>query len=483
MNTSVQKLENTRVKLTITLSAEEVDSAISAAYARTASKVRIAGFRAGKAPRQLIDTHVGREQVLADALEALVEDSYPRALDDEKLRPIERPDTGTLDGLAPGEEYTFSAEFDCRPELLLSSTKDLKVVAPPASTSDREIDAQIGHLRDRFASLEPVEDRVVQAGDFTMISFVGTVDGEPYEGNEVDKYLYELGSGQMPAEFDAAMIGANLGETVTASFAIPDTSATPEFVGKTAGFEITVHEIKAKLLPEVNDEFAANAGGFESLDQMRDDIRAKLDENKAAGRVRQLERDARQALMDRLEGDVPQTMVDSKANQMFEEFFEGLAERGVTMEKYVEATGVDPSQVQADIALEAGSRVRDALALEALFRVEGLEITDAEIADELASLAADEKTDVATLAARLAAGGLMPLVRETMMHRKAVRWLMDNVEFIDEEVAEATAAPKKAAAKPRAAKSEKPAKAAAKEPPAAKTASGKKAKPSPSTEE
>jgi len=238
LKTSVEKLQGIRVKLTVTLTAEEVDKAISQSYAKIAAKVRIPGFRPGKAPRPIIDTHVGRETVLAEALEDLVEESYPLALDAEKLRPIDRPDVGDLDGLEPGKEYTFVAEIDLRPELTLSSIKDLSITVPLSKATDREIDAQIDYLRDRFASLKPVDDRGVADGDFALISFTGTVDGEGYEGNTVDKYLYETGRGQMPKEFDAAMLGAKPGDQVRAEFPVPDTSDNPDFVGKTAAFEI-----------------------------------------------------------------------------------------------------------------------------------------------------------------------------------------------------------------------------------------------------
>jgi trigger factor len=451
LETSVEKLEGNRVRLTVTLTANEVDRAIAGAYSRTASQVRIPGFRSGKAPRPIIDTHVGRERVLATALEGLVEDFYPKALTAERVRPIEQPDVGTLDGLVPGEPYTFSAEFDARPQLTLSSVEGLKISAPPVKTSDREVDAQIDYMRDRFATLEPVEDRGVADGDFALISFIGTIDGEPYEGNVVDKYLYEIGRGQMPAEFDASMVGAKPGETVTASFPVPETTESPEYLGKTAGFEITIHEVKSKVLPEIDGDFAANAGGYSGVDEMREDIRTSLDGNKAAGRVRELERDARAALSERLVGDVPEAMITSMTSQMFEEFFQSLSERGITMEKYVEATGVAPERIRDDIAVEAAVRVKNDLALEALFVHAGLEISDAEIADELSKLAEEQKTDTATLMQRLSAAGLMPLVIEDLTHRKAVRWLMENVELVEVEEGEAAPGKKtRKASKPKA---------------------------------
>jgi trigger factor len=470
LKTSVEKLQGIRVRLTVELTAQEVDRAIANAYSEAASHVRVPGFRAGKAPRQVIDTYVGQDAVLAQALEGLVESQYPLALDAERLRPIERPDVGTLEGLVPGQPYSFTAEMDIRPELTLSSAEGLSIMVPSASASDREVEAQIDHLRDRFATLEPVEDRGVSADDFALISFVGTVDGEPYEGNVVDKFLYEMGAGQMPAEFDGAMLGAKPGDTVRAEFPVPDTSSSPEFVGRKAEFDITVHEVKAKRLPEADDEFAGNVGGFDTIADLRGDIRAKLDENKQVAYVKTVEREARAALVKRLVGDVPKSMIEGRTDDLAHDFFETLKERGYSFEDYMTATGMDAEQMRGDLAEEAEMRVRDDLALEALARAVGMEIADAEVDDEIERLAEAQKTGAAKLRERLIENGAVPLIREDLTHRKAVRWLMENVEVVDgdPEALDLMGGKKK----PEAKKAAKPKKAAVKKAAVKKDVSG-----------
>jgi trigger factor len=431
LNTSVEKLEGDRVRLSIELDAAEVDGHIAEAYARMARKVRIPGFRSGKAPRPVIDSYLGEGAVLAEALESLVSESYPLALDAEDLRPTSSPDTGELEGLEEGKPYSFTAEFDVRPQLTLSSIQDLHVSVPSAVATDAEVDAQIDYLRDRFASLEVVEDRPVAADDFVLISFVGTVGGEPYEDNVVDRYLYEMGRGGMPPAFDEGLVGAKPGDEVHVEFDVPDTSANAEFVGKTAGFDITVHEIKAKTLPEADDEFASSAAGFDTIAELRDDIKARLDENKSTAHVRLIEREARAELAKRLEGDVPEELVQDKAQAMTEEFFETLSERGVSLQEYVDATGVAPDQIRVDITEQARSSLREELALEALFRQAGLEMTDEEIDSEIERIARTEETEPARLKSRLVSTGVMPLVREQLSQRRAIRWLMDNVQVED----------------------------------------------------
>lgn len=432
MQTSVERLEGDRVKITVTVPAADVDAAIADSYAVIGKKLRIPGFRPGKAPRPVIDMHVGREAVLAEAQEDVVSDSYGRAISQENVRTLGQPDVGELEMIEEGADYTYSAEVSLRPELTLSATDDFEVTVPSRVSSDREVDAQIEYTRERFATLEAV-DQAVGENDFALISFVGTVDGEAYEGNTVDKYLYELGRGMMPGEFDTAIIGTAPGSSTVAEFEIPETSSNEEFVGKQARFEIEVHEVKTKVLPALDDEFAASAGGFDSMDEYRADVRKGLDEAKEAAHMREIETAALRALIERLEGDVPEEMIESRANSMLREFFETLEGRGISVQEYLQMTGVTPEQMQNDLREQADHRVREELALEALFRAQKIEITDTDLDDAVREIAGGDETAAATLRDNLATNGALPIVREQIMHRKALKWLIDSVTVVEEE--------------------------------------------------
>ncbi|MCE5203161.1 MAG: trigger factor [Coriobacteriales bacterium] len=456
METHVEHMDGGLVKLTVSVPAAEVDAAIDEAYREVGGRLRIPGFRKGKVPRPVIDTHVGRDVILAQAQEALVDRTYPRAIDETGLRPIDAPDTGDLDQLVSGEPFTYSAEILVRPELTLSSLDDLVVAAGPVATTEREVDAQLDYYRERFATLETA-DRPVEPGDFVQLSFVGTVDGEPYEGNTVDRYLYETQRGLMPTEFDEALLGAKAGDRVVAEFTIPDTSSDPDFVGKTARFEIAVHEVKAKVLPDLDDALATSVGGFDTLEELRDDIRKKLDESKAAGRKKRIELLALELLTSRLEGEVPEVLVNNRAASMTRDFFESLDSQQLTLEDYVNATGVSPEQIQADIQEQARKRVREELALEALFRAKNMEITPEDMDKAFLDLAGGDQNEVATLRANLTDAGATPIVRESLMHQRALEWLLDNVIVTEDEpsvgeTADTEVAPKKKrAAKKKAA--------------------------------
>lgn len=433
MDTSVEKLGPSRYRLTVKLSASEVDEAIDQAYKRLARKVKIPGFRAGKAPKPVIDTHIGREAVIADAQDELLNESYGRALDVEDIRPIANPEIGELDLMEAGKEFEFVAEVDVRPELTISSPDGLTVTVPPSQATDREIDAQIEHTRERFATLEPVEDRPVAADDFVLLSFVGTIEGEAYEGNTVDRYLYEMNRGLMPEEFDQALIGTEAGGETVATFEIPASSSEPKYVGKMAEFKITVHEIKAKVLPEVDDELAGNVGGYENVEEMRTALRDQMNKSKAVGHMREVERTARAALAERLEGEIPDAMIQSTRSQMMRDFVSGLESRGISLPDYFKATGGSLGDLEEGIAEQAEQAVREELAMEALFRHMGWEITDEDIDAEIAELASSSEADPAELRAKWEETGVIAVLREQIMQRRAAQWLVDpaNVTVVE----------------------------------------------------
>jgi trigger factor len=377
---------------------------------------------------------VGRDAVLAEAQEEIISDSYGKAVSQEDVRTIGQPDTGELDLIEAGKDYTYTAEVQLRPELTLTSADEFSVTVPTRVATDREVDAQIENARERFATLETV-DLPAKETDFALISFKGTVDGEEYEGNVVDKYMYELGRGMMPPEFDAAIVGTAPGGSTVAEFEVPDTSSNEEYVGKQARFEIDVHEVKSKVLPELDDQFAASAGGFDSLEEYRADVRAKHDEAKEAGYMREIEIAAVRELTSRLEGEVPAEMAQSRAASMTRDFLENLEQRGIPLQQYVEITGVQPQQIQEDIKVQAEGRVREELALEALFRAKGLEITESDVDDTIREITDGDDAAAGQLREELVANGALPVLREQIMHRKALKWLIDSVTVSEEEQA------------------------------------------------
>jgi trigger factor len=432
LTTSVERLEGTTVKLTVTVPATDVDSSIADAYSRVCAKLRIPGFRKGKAPRPVVDNYVGREYVLAEATEGLVNDWYPRAVDAEGLRPIESPELDELDTVQPGEGYTFALEVILRPELELESYEDITVEVPRREANDVDIDAQLDEVRERFATLEPVEDRGVSADDFVLLSFVGYVDGETYEGNEVDKYLYELGRGLMPVEFDEGILGLKGGDETRVEFAIPDTSSNPDYIGKQAQFDVTIHEVKAKSLPPVDDDFAAEMG-FETAELMREDVRSRLDMQRLIAYNRAKEKAAREVLASRTPGEIPEAMIKSRAGSLETDFNTRLKDQGLDLEQYANLAGMTRETFDAEIARDAEQQVREDLALEALFRKLAFDVSEADINQELEEIASASKSTVEEAREKWQSMGLTAVLAEGVMHRRAVGWLMENVTAVEVE--------------------------------------------------
>lgn len=435
MNTQIERISGNTVRLTVSVPAADVDAAVKDVYRDAAKKYRFPGFRPGKAPRHVIDRMLGGADVmLSEATEKVVNSVFPRALDAEDLRPMGKTDFDEIGSVVEGTAFSFAATFDVRPELTLSSVDDVEIELPPAAANALEIDQQLQMIADQFASLEPVEDRGVEASDFALISFVGDVDGEPYEGNTVDKYLYELSRGMMPADFDLGLIGMAVGESKRIEFDIPAGDANDEFAGKKAGFEVTVHEIKAKVLPAIDDEFAAMVGGFDSAEALREEVAKSITAQKEQSLLRAKEQRAVAKLAERLEGDVPEALITEKNNELLQDFYRTLQQRQLDFDSYLQAVGVDFARFQEDMLAQAKEIVSEELALEALFRAKGMEITDADIDDEFRrAVEDDENADPVAMRARWEESGLMAMLREGIRRSKAVRWLMDEVKVVEVE--------------------------------------------------
>lgn len=434
MKSSVEPQEGNLVKLSVTVPASDVDKAIADAYGATAKKVRIPGFRLGKAPRKVIDTYMGRENVLADAQQVVVESSYEQALKDNEVRPIDQPDFGEMDGLVEGEDYTFVATIPIRPELgLTGDWQHMSVTVPPRLDVEEQVGTELERLREQYATLEPVEDRGVADGDFVLLSFVGDVGGEAFEGNKVDDYLYEMGRGDMPSEFDEQLKGAKAGDHVTVTFTIPDTSTREDFVGKPATFEVDVQEIKSRQLPAVDDELAQNAG-YENIDELREYLRARVESGREFTYNQNVERAVKEAIATHLDGDVPEQLSRARRDNMIREFFGSLEERGISLQEYMKNAGADLERITTDIEKEAQARVTQEFALEALSRAEGLGVTDEDIDQELAGIRGESSEQtLAQMRAEWEEAGVLPVLREAALQRKAMAWLRENVTIVEAE--------------------------------------------------
>jgi trigger factor len=426
LTTTSERLEGDMVKLIVTVSADEVDAAIEKTYANANAEVRIPGFRKGHAPRPVIDNFFGKGMMLAQVTEAVVNESYHKAIDLEELRTVEAPEIEELDTVEPGQPFTYQVEVAVRPEWTIGDEyKSITVEVPDKEVTDADIDVLLEEVRSRFAELEPVEDRGVEAEDFVLLSFVGYVDGEAYEGNTVDKYLYQMGSGVMPFQFDDGLLGTKAGEEARVEFAIPDTSSKEEYVGKTAQFDVTVHEIKAKKLPAVDEELAANAG-FDSVEEMREQLKERATLQKLMAWEYAKERGIREAIEKMVDGEVPKPMIDSRKSSIFNDFVTRLEAQGTSLEAYTHQMNLSSEDLDKMVSEQAEQVIRQDLALEAVFRATGQEVTEEDVDEELGQIAEATKSTKDEAREKWQEAGLMAVIREGVMQRKAMAWLMEN---------------------------------------------------------
>ena len=432
MESTVETLEDSKVRIAVTVSADEVDDFVKRTYARLAKEISVPGFRKGHAPRRVVDNLVGVDRVLGEVQELVVNETYPVALDKDEIRPVTDPEFGDIPLPEEGHDYSYEAEVTVRPEMTLSSYEGLVVTVEPDEVSDDDVERQVENMRDRLSTLELVEDRGLEPGDFAVLSFVWTIDGEEFEGGSVEQYLYEFGKGQMPQEFEDQLMGAESDDERTVQFEIPTSSSNPEYVGKIATFQVTVHEVKRKILAELSDEFATAAGGYDTVEDMRADIRSQLERVKRANYVQQVEVEARRALAENLEGDVPVAMIRKRVEDMVQDLVSQLEMSKTTFDQYVASLGMTKEQYDIDLETKAVESLRTEFALEALFRALDVEVTDADLDTEVGQLA-NSPDQIPELRERFERSGLMQVIGEQAMQRKATMWLMDNVEVIGGE--------------------------------------------------
>ena len=465
---SVERKDDGRVKLNVVVEAKKVDAAIAKEFRSLAKQLRIPGFRPGKAPRSVIEGQVGREYVLAQALEAVVNETYPLAADKEELRTAGKVDFNDPAELVEGEDYSYTVEVGLRPELSLKST-DIKISMIPKEATEKEIDMQVEGTLERFATYPAVEDKdaTIAEDSFITFTFESTIDGEEYEGSTVDHHLYQLGQGMMPEDFDKGLLGAKAGDQLKIEFVVEDRGQNTEFSGKTISFDLHVDAINEKLVPEVDDDFAKQTG-FDTVEDMRNEIKSFIESQKSQNWDRAQDDKLLEALQEQLVGEPTQDLISQRADAMIEEFSAMLEKNKMNLSDYLEQANIDPEQYQADMEEQASISVSNDLALEALAREKDLVPDDAALEEEFEqAAAADKESKLSAKALRDSweKRGMLTTLRDDLSRRNAMKWLRDNAEIIiEEEVAEETAEekPKKAPAKKEPAKKAPAKKAASK---------------------
>lgn len=386
MSLQVEKLEHNMAKLTIEVSAEELEGALQKAYLKQRSKISVPGFRKGKVPRQLIEKMYGPEIFYDDAANALIPDAYAKAYDESGLDIVSQPAIDVTQ-IEKGKAFIFTAEVAVKPEVTLGQYKGLEVDKISAEVTAEEVEKKLEEEQLKNARTITVEDRPVQDKDEVILDFEGFVDGVAFEGGKGENYPLTIGSGSFIPGFEEQLIGAEPEKEVEVNVTFPEDYQAEELKGKAAVFKCTVHEIKAKELPELDDEFASEVSEFDTLDEYKADIEAKIKEQKTNEGKRKQEDQAVEAIIAGAEMDIPEAMIDTQSKQMVDEFAQRLMQQGLSLEQYAQFTGMTVDKMTEEMRPQAEKRIKTRLVLEAVAKAENIEISDEKLDEEIAKMA------------------------------------------------------------------------------------------------
>ena len=424
MSLQVEKLEKNMAKLTIEVPASDLEKALQSAYKKQKNKISLPGFRKGKVPRQMIEKMYGAEIFFDDAANEIIPKAYADAYDECELEIVSRPEINIVQ-IEKGKPFIFTAEVATKPEVTLGEYKGLEVDKVSTRVTQKEVEAKIEEEAEKNARTVTVEDRAVQDGDEVILDFEGFVDGEAFEGGKGENYPLTIGSGSFIPGFEEQLVGAEAEKEVEVKVTFPEDYHAEELKGKEAVFKCTVHEIKAKELPEIDDEFAAEVSEFDTLDEYKADVKAKIKEQKATDGKRKQEDQAVEHAIKNASYEIPDAMVDTQISQMANDFAQRIQSQGLTMEQYYQFTGMTEEKMNEEFKPQAVKRIETRLVLEAIAKAENIEISDEKLDEEIAKMAEAYKMEADKLK-EFMGDAEKKQMKEDMAVQEAVTFLVEN---------------------------------------------------------
>jgi trigger factor len=435
VKTTVTDLPESRVRVEAEVPAEEVERRLQQAARQLGQQMRIPGFRKGKVPPPVVIRRLGREAVLDEALRSSLGTWYVDAIDEAGIAPIGEPELDVGDLPAQGQPLAFSIEIGVRPQATLGQYKGLEVGRREAHVDDAAVDAELDRLRDRFATLETVE-RAAEQGDHVVLDYLGRVDGEAFEGGEGRDQLLELGSGRLIPGFEEQLVGVSAGEQRDVQVTFPE-EYPGELGGRDATFEVTVSEVKAKRLPELDDDFAADASEFDTLAELREDIAGQLRGQDEAAIDREFREAAVDAAAEAATVELPDQLVHARAHEMLEQTLGALARQGISKEAYLQIAGKDEETLAREAEPEAAKALRREAVLAAIVQAENIEPSEEKLLEELEPSAERAGTSPPELLERVTKNGQLDRLREDVATSMAVDEIVESAVPISVEQAKA----------------------------------------------
>lgn len=427
MSLQVEKLEKNMAKLTIEVPAEELEKAIESVYQKEKGRINVPGFRKGKAPRKLIEQMYGKQVFYEDAANELIPEAYERELKNCEEAIVSQPRISVVQ-IEVGKPFIFTAEVALKPEVTLGKYKGVKVDAADLEVTEEEIDADINKERENSARTISVEDRPVKDGDMTVIDFEGFVDGVAFEGGKGTDYPLTIGSGAFIPGFEDALIGVEAGKETEVNVTFPEDYQAAELAGKAAVFKCTVNKLQEKLLPELDEEFVEEVSDeSDTVDEYKEEIKKKLTARKEADAKNAKEEAVIEAVIAEAEMDIPEAMIDTQQRQMVQDYAERLQSQGISMEQYMQFTGMTVQMLMEQVKPQALKRIQSRLVLEAVAAAEKMEASEEDFEEEVKSMAEAYKMEADKAKELLGENGKKQ-VMEDICVRKAVDFLMENAK-------------------------------------------------------
>ena len=423
MSLQVEKMEKNMAKLTIEVSAEDVEKAMQSAYQKAKGRISIPGFRKGKAPRKMIEQMYGKGVFLEDAVNALIPEHYSKALGECELEIVSQPKIDLVQ-TEPGKALIFTAEVAVKPEVTLGEYKGVEVPKSEIEVTDEEVDAEVKKEQEKNSRTINVEDRAAQLNDIVTIDFEGSVDGVPFDGGQATEYPLTLGSNTFIPGFEDQLVGAKVGNDVDVKVTFPEEYQAKELAGKEAIFKCAVKKIEAKELPELDDDFAKDVSEFDTLAEYKEHVKTNLVEKKENEAKHAKEDAAVDKIIENAQMDIPEAMLETQCRQMLDDFSRRMQSQGLSMDQYFQFTGMTAEKMMEDMKPQALKRIQTRLVLEKVAEVENIQPTEEEVNEEISKMAEAYKMEADKLKELLGERELEQMKKD-MAVQKAVTLVAD----------------------------------------------------------
>lgn len=430
MSANWEKKEGNQGVLTVDVDAKKFEEALDEAFKKVRKQVNVPGFRKGKVPRKIFEQRFGVEALYQDAVDIVLPEAYAKAVEDTGIEPVDRPEID-IEEIEKGKNLVFKATVTVKPEVELGEYKGLEVEEFDTTVTDEEVEESLKQLQEQHAELVVVEDGTVEEGDTVVIDFKGFVDGESFEGGEAENYSLEIGSGQFIPGFEDQLVGLKPGEEKEVKVTFPEEYHAEHLAGKDAVFEVKVHDLKRKEVPELDDEFAKDVDeDIETLDELREKRKEALQKDKELAKEHHERDTVVEKATENATIDIPEVMITNEVERMVQEFEQRLQAQGMGLDMYYQATGTDEDSMKEQFKPEAEKRVKMNLTLEAIAKAENIEVTDEDVDKELEKLAEMYDREVDEIRNLFMMQGGLDVLKDDLRIQKAIDFLVEQSKTV-----------------------------------------------------